>query len=236
MSAARIPRALFLPASSSLVLAFDAQHVQRIFLTTNVGASCSDTPEFGVTGNACAPSGTPIPSGTSVTVTGSGQNPGSGFVGWTGGPCAGLRAAACTFTITGATTVVGRTGGLVNPTVSIDNTAGTTAGTVTIATFRGSQPFSAGPGSGALNSATYFTGDSVTVTASTTGGNAFVGWGEGACESFGSNPVCTILVTGEEGVIAATFATSALRAPTEGAARRQPARLPAIDPRAPRRP
>ena len=214
--------ALFVPSAATLVLAFDARAVQRIFLSSNVGATCSSTPEFGVTGNACAPNGASVPIGSAVTVTGAGQSPGSAFVGWTGGPCAGLRSTTCSFTFNGPTTVVGRTGSQVNPTISIDNRFGSTQANLTVATFRGSPVFSASPNGSVQTSATVFTGDSVTVTASTTSPNAFVTWTAGACAAFGSNPVCTILVTGSEGPIAAVFANPGLRAPIGAGAAPRP--------------
>lgn len=188
--------ALFLPAAFTLRLGFDAQSVQRGFLSTNVGLSCSDTPENpGIAGNGCAPTGGSVATGTSVTVTGSGSLPGSGFVGWTGGsPCAGVQSTTCTFTMNGDVTVTGRFGGLFNPTLEVQSDAGSGGGTVTMQTIRGTTQFSQ-PAFG-VNQITLnlFTGDVVTFTAAATGAAFFNGW-EGDCASFGTNPVCTLNTT-----------------------------------------
>jgi hypothetical protein len=197
--------ALFVP-TPVLRLAFDAQSVQRGFLTTNVGLSCSDTPENqGLAGNGCAPTGGPVTLGTSVTVTGSGQLPGSGFVGWTGGsPCAGVQSTTCTFTMTGDVTVTGRFGGLMNPTLEIQNGAGSGGGQVTVQTIRGSNVFSQ-PGFGTQQiSLNLFSGDVVTFTAAATGFAFFDGW-DGECASFGTNPVCTVSNTFPTNLVRARF-------------------------------
>ena len=176
-----------------LRLAFDAQSAQRGFLSTNVGLSCSDTPENpGVAGNGCAPTGGAVTAGTSVTVTAAGQLPGSGFVGWTGSaPCAGVQATTCTFTMTGDVTVTGRFGSLFNPTLEVQSDAGSGGGTVSMQTIRSTTQFSQ-PGLG-VNQITLnlFSGDVVRFTATATGAAFFQGW-EGDCASFGTNPVCTL--------------------------------------------
>ncbi|MGZ8414501.1 MAG: InlB B-repeat-containing protein, partial [Gemmatirosa sp.] len=213
MTQARTVGARFAPQFSQLVLAFDAQSVQRGFLSTNVGLNCSDTPENeGLSGNACAPTGGSVTTGTSVTVTASGQLPGSGFVGWTGsGPCAGVQATTCTFTISGPTTVTGRFGGLMNPTLELQNDASFGGGQVAVQTIRGSTQFAqAAPGTQQI-SLNLFTGDVVRFTASPTGGALFDGW-DGECASFGTNPVCTVSNTFPSNLVRARFVEgSALR-------------------------
>ncbi|GLC24997.1 InlB B-repeat-containing protein [Roseisolibacter agri] len=196
MNGPKTVNALFVPSTSTLRLAFDAQSAQRGFLTTNVGLSCSDTPENqGLAGNGCAPTGGAVTTGTSVTVTASGQLPGSGFVGWTGSaPCAGVQATTCTFTMSSDVTVTGRFGSLFNPTLEVQSDAGSGGGTVSMQTIRNTTQFSQ-PGFG-VNQITLnlFSGDVVRFTATATGAAFFQGW-EGDCASFGTNPVCTLSST-----------------------------------------
>ncbi len=195
MNGPKTVNALFVP-TPVLRLAFDPLSVQRGFLSTNVGLGCSDTPENpGVAGNGCAPTGGPVAPGTSVTVTGSGSLPGSGFVGWTGSsPCTGVQSTSCTFTMSSDVTVTARFGGLFNPTLEVQSDAGSGGGTVSVQTIRGTQQFSQ-PSLG-VNQITLnlFSGDVVTMTATTTGSAFFQGW-EGDCASFGTNPVCTLSTT-----------------------------------------
>jgi hypothetical protein len=142
-------------------------------------------------------------------------------VGWTGNsPCTGVQSPICTFfTLDSNTTVQARFGSLTFVSVAINN-AGTTNGVVTVRSVRGTETFSVGGPNASVSNPRYFLGDSLTITASTTAPNAFSFWSGGLCGAFGSNPVCTAIVSNGDD-INAVFGNPGLREPDAGAALRR---------------
>jgi hypothetical protein len=226
MNAAQTVSAFFAPAVVNLTLAFDAASSGWGSLSVSgQEIDCTSDPQVNggtPSGNGC--SGAPVANRSSITVSASGGGPGgpnSEFVGWTGNsPCTGVQSPICTFfTLDSNTTVQARFGSLTFVSVAINN-AGTTNGVVTVRSVRGTETFSVGGPNASVSNPRYFLGDSLTITASTTAPNAFSFWSGGLCGAFGSNPVCTAIVSNGDD-INAVFGNPGLREPDAGAALRR---------------
>lgn len=126
--------------------------------------------------------------GSTVTLTAT-ASAGASFDGWSGGSCSGLG--ACTFTVTGPTTVTATFTTSAHPLTVLR--AGTGTGTVT------SSP--AGISCGTDCSETFVYGTRVILTATPAVGSTFVGWSGGGCLGAGS---CSVDVT-EPLTISAVF-------------------------------
>jgi hypothetical protein len=121
--------------------------------------------------------------GDSVTLTASAVS-GSTFAGWSGGGCSGTGSCSVETTAT----VAARFNAAVSTATLIVTTSGTGAGTVT------STP--SGINCGGTCSANFVSGNSVTLTASASGGSSFTSW-SGACTGTGS---CVVVMNGNRGV------------------------------------
>ena len=130
-------------------------------------------------------------SGTTVVLTATASD-GSTFTGWGAGPCEGTG--TCTFTITTATTVVANFAQSTNNFTLSVNETGTGTGTVT------SSP--AGINCPTTCSASFTSGQVVTLTATATSGSTFAGWsGVAGCPGTGT---CTVTVSAAV-TVTATF-------------------------------
>jgi len=130
-------------------------------------------------------------SGTPITLTATASD-GSTFTGWGAGPCEGTG--TCTFTITAGTTVVANFAQSTNNFTLSVNEAGTGTGTVT------SSP--AGINCPTTCSASFTSGQVVTLTATAASGSTFAGWsGVAGCPGTGT---CTVTVSAAV-TVTATF-------------------------------
>jgi hypothetical protein len=133
-------------------------------------------------------------SGTTVVLTATASD-GSTFTGWGAGPCEGTG--TCTFTITTATTVVANFAQSTNNFTLSVNETGTGTGTVT------SSP--AGINCPTTCSASFTSGQVVTLTATAANGSTFAGWsGVAGCPGTGT---CTVTLNAAV-TVTATFNSS----------------------------
>lgn len=212
MSQSRTVGARFAPLLTTLTLGFDPASTGRRLLSVPADEiECLVDPSSGgvPTGSGCT--GASVKNVTPITIVAEGS-PTSGFVGWTSGPCVGVQSMSCTFTIDGATTVIGRFGALLPATLEIDNGAIYGTGQVTVQTIRGSTPYTASTSGVHPISLSVYAGDVVRFTATGSGGALFDGW-SGECAAFGTNPVCTVSNDFPSHLVRARFVEgSALRA------------------------
>jgi hypothetical protein len=179
----------------------------QAILLTGTGVSASFTLSVSTAGSGSGVvSGTncssgSYPTGTTVTCT---ETPtaGSLFTGWSGGTCSG--AGSCSFSLGSNSTVVA------NFTLAYTLTVtevGTGSGTVTDNLAQISCSEVSGSVTGTCL-ASYASGTTVTLTASSTGTSTFVGWG-GACTSVGASALCNVTMNSVVNVSASFVAPGA---------------------------
>jgi hypothetical protein len=166
---------------------------ETVVVTVGGAGNVTSSPAgINCTGNSgCAQS---FPSGSTVTLSAT-PSPGETFVGWTGA-CSG-SAQSCVITVNSTENV----GAQFVPTVQLESLQVTVGGSGTVT----SNPAGISCSGTAGNCTQSFdSGTKVTLTASPTSGNTFVGW-TGACS--GSAGSCTITLTAAASV-GASFATT----------------------------
>lgn len=171
-------------APSRSVTATFSRIAWPVTLTTNGtgGGTVTTSPA----GTSCGTNCVQFAPGTSVTFTAT-PDANSTFASWTG--LTGCTTSPCTVTVNSALTVAA-TFNKKQYVVTV-TPSGTGTGAVT------SSP--AGISCGSVCAASFALGSTVTLTAAPLPGSSFAGW-TGACVAAGSNPVCTVSVTGVLGV------------------------------------
>jgi Divergent InlB B-repeat domain len=179
MSAAEAVTATFNLSSNVTLTVTKAGTGTGTVTSSPAGISCGATCSFS------------FASGTSITLTAT-PAAGSTFTGWGAGPCEGTG--TCTFTISGATTVVANFAQSTNNFTLAVTEAGTGTGTVS------SVP--AGINCPTTCSASFASGAVVVLTATAAEGSTFVGWsGVAGCPGTGT---CTVTVSAAQ-TVTATF-------------------------------
>jgi len=178
-------------ASASATIGASTNVLLTITLGGNGTGTVRSTPAGINCGATCSFS---FASGTTVVLTATASD-GSTFSGWGAGPCEGTG--TCTFTITTATTVVANFAQSTNNFTLSVNEAGTGTGTVT------SSP--AGINCPTTCSASFTSGQVVTLTATAANGSTFAGWsGVAGCPGTGT---CTVTLNAAV-TVTATFNSS----------------------------
>jgi Divergent InlB B-repeat domain len=179
MSAAEAVTATFNLSSNVTLTVTKAGTGTGTVTSSPAGISCGATCSFS------------FASGTSITLTAT-PAAGSTFTGWGAGPCEGTG--TCTFTISGATTVVANFAQSTNNFTLAVTEAGTGTGTVSSAP--------AGINCPTTCSASFASGAVVVLTATAGEGSTFAGWsGVAGCPGTGT---CTVTVSAAQ-TVTATF-------------------------------
>jgi hypothetical protein len=145
------------------------------------GGTVSSSPSGIDCGSKCVDD---FDAGISVTLTASAV-PGSTFAGWSGGGCSGTGSCS----VQTAATVAAIFNAVASTATLIVTKSGTGVGTVISAP--------SGINCGDTCSANFVSGNSVTLTASTSGGSSFTGWSGGGCSGTGS---CVVVMNGNQAV------------------------------------
>jgi len=178
-------------AATTVTATFTLNQYPLTVSKTGTGSGLvSSSPSGIVCGGDCSQS---YDYGTDVTLTAV-ADPGSTFMGWSGGGCTGVG--TCVVTVNASTTVTATF--LLNQYTLTVNKSGTGTGTVSSAP--------AGIDCGSTCDYPFYYNTSVTLSASPTGGSTFTGWSGSGC---GGTGTCVVLMTAVH-TVTATFASGGI--------------------------